>query len=81
MPEITCEECGKRLFHENEVTLKIQETIHSKFCRKKMGETHSYMHRDPAHMSTFDSVNSLMYEINDFPKIEINDFLSSLILI
>ena len=54
MPEITCEECGKRLFHENEVTLKIQETIHSKFCRKKIGETHSFMHRDSAHMSTFD---------------------------
>ena len=54
MPVFTCEECGKRIFHENETTLKIQETIHSKFCRKKMGETHSYMHRDLAHMSTFD---------------------------
>lgn len=54
MPESSCPECGKRLFHENEDTLKIEETIHSKFCRKKMGETHSYMHRDPAHMSTFD---------------------------
>ena len=54
MPEVTCEECGKRLFHENEVTLKIQETVHSKFCRKKLGEIHSYMHRDPTHMDTFD---------------------------
>ena len=54
MPESTCPECGKRLFHENDVTLKIQETIHSKFCRKKEGQTHSYMHRDPAHMNTFD---------------------------
>ncbi|MEK6831362.1 MAG: hypothetical protein AABX09_00605 [Thermoproteota archaeon] len=55
MPEVTCPDCGKRLFHENEDTLKIQETIHGKFCRKKMGETHSFMHRDLAHMSTFDS--------------------------
>ena len=55
MPEIICPDCGKRLFHENETTLKIEETIHSKFCRKKEGETHSYMHRDPEHMQTFDS--------------------------
>ncbi|RNJ79558.1 MAG: hypothetical protein EB829_01780 [Nitrosopumilus sp. H8] len=55
MPEFICDECGKRLFHENETTLKIQETVHSKFCRKKEGQTHSYMHRDPAHMDTFDS--------------------------
>ncbi len=53
MPEFTCPECGKRLFHENETTLKVEETIHSKFCRKE-GGTHSYMHRDPQHMSTFD---------------------------
>ena len=55
MPESTCPDCGKRLYHENETTLKIQETIHSKFCRKEEGETHSYMHRDPAHMETFDA--------------------------
>ncbi len=55
MPEFTCPDCGQRLFHENETTLKIEETIHSKFCRKKEGETHSFMHRDPAHMETFDS--------------------------
>jgi len=55
MPEFTCPDCGKELFHENEVTLKIEETIHEKFCRKKEGETHSFMHRDLAHMSTFDS--------------------------
>ena len=55
MPELTCPDCGKRLFHENEDTLKIQETIHEKFCRKKIGETQSYMHRDSTHMSTFDS--------------------------
>lgn len=55
MPEFTCPDCGKRIFHENETTLKVQETIHSKFCRGDGGETHSYMHRDPAHMQTFDS--------------------------
>lgn len=45
MPEIICNDCGKRLFHENEDTLKIQENVHKKFCRKKEGETKSYMHR------------------------------------
>jgi hypothetical protein len=34
--------------------LEVQKTIHSKFCRNIKGETHSYMHRDPAHMGTFD---------------------------
>ncbi|MCE2497903.1 MAG: hypothetical protein J4F28_02730 [Nitrosopumilaceae archaeon] len=55
MPELVCTDCGKRLYHDNEATLKIQETIHSKFCRKEMGKTHSYMHRDDAHMETFDA--------------------------
>jgi hypothetical protein len=55
MPEIVCNDCGKKMFHENEDTLKMEESIHKKFCRKKPGETYSYMHRDPAHMSTFDS--------------------------
>lgn len=54
MPEIICKDCGKRLFHENETTLKIEEAIHKKFCRKKEGETQSYMHRDYQHMETFD---------------------------
>ena len=54
MPEIICPDCGHRLFHENETTLKIEETIHSKFCRKE-GGTHSFMHRDLEHMETFDS--------------------------
>lgn len=54
MPEIICKECGKRLFHENETTLKIEETIHKKFCRKKEGQIHSYMHRDEQHLGTFD---------------------------
>ncbi len=54
MPEIICGDCGKRLFHENETTLKIEETVHKKFCRKKTGETHSYMHRDASHRDSFD---------------------------
>lgn len=53
MPEVTCAKCGKRLYHENESTLKIQETICGKFCTET--STHSYMHRDPAHMETFDT--------------------------
>lgn len=55
MPEMTCPACGKRLYHENETTLKVLEKIHAKFCRKEHGKTHSYMHRDPAHMETFDA--------------------------
>lgn len=55
MPEIICKDCGKRMFHENESTLKIEDGIHKKFCRKKEGEVHSYMHRDSQHMGTYDS--------------------------
>ena len=54
MPDAVCAGCGKRLFHENETTLKVEEAIHKKFCRKKAGETHSYMHRDAAHPGSFD---------------------------
>ncbi|MGQ0772680.1 MAG: hypothetical protein ACT4NT_07920 [Nitrososphaerota archaeon] len=55
MPEIVCADCGKKMFHENEATLKIEEAVHKKFCRKKPGDVHSFMHRDAQHMSTFDS--------------------------
>ncbi len=55
MPEFICPDCGKRLFHENQTTLDIELNIHKKFCRKAEGQTHSFMHRDPAHMETFDS--------------------------
>ena len=55
MPELVCPELWKHLFHENEKTLKIQETKQVTFSRKEQGITHSYMHRDPAHMETFDS--------------------------
>lgn len=65
VPELICEECGKRLFHENEDTLKIEGEIHKKFCRKKEGQTHSYMHRDVSHATTFDSERE--YDINGTP--------------
>lgn len=55
MPELICKDCGKRMFHENEDTLKIQESIHKKFCRKKEGETYSFMHKDPAHTQPMDA--------------------------
>ncbi len=55
MPEIICPDCGKRLFHENEDTLKIEESIHKKFCRKKDGATESYMHREKAGQPSMDS--------------------------
>ena len=55
MPEIVCEECGKRMFHENQTTLDIENKIHKKFCRKIEGETHSYMHKDHRHGESFDS--------------------------
>ena len=46
MPEIICPDCGKRMFHENEDTLKMEDSIHKKFCCKKEGATTSYMHRE-----------------------------------
>ena len=46
MPEIICPDCWKRIFHENPDTLKIEDRIHKKFCRKKEGDTGSYMHRE-----------------------------------
>ena len=55
MPEIICPDCGKRMFHENEDTLKIEESVHKKFCRKKEGTTESYMHRENAEQSSMDS--------------------------
>ncbi len=54
MPEIICEDCGKRLYHENQTTLDIENKIHKKFCRKREGETHSYMHKEHGHDQTFD---------------------------
>ncbi len=55
MPEIVCEECGRRMYHENPTTLEIEAKIHKKFCRKAKGSTHSYMHREPGHDGFFDA--------------------------
>ena len=41
MPEFVDEKTGKRIFHENETTLKIQQAIEKKFDTKG-----SFMHRD-----------------------------------
>ena len=41
MPEIVDEKTGKRIFHENETTLKIQHAVEKKFESKG-----SFMHRD-----------------------------------
>lgn len=54
MPEIICQDCGKRMFHENEDTLKVEEAIHKKFCRKKEGASESYMHREEGQASIDD---------------------------
>lgn len=54
MPEIVCEACGKRMFHENADTLKIEDAVHKKFCRKE-GGSYSYMHRDQQHDTPMDA--------------------------
>ncbi len=54
MPKIVCNYCGKNMFHENSNTLKIEESVHKKFCRKKNGESYSYMHRDSLHIFPID---------------------------
>lgn len=54
MPEIICPDCGKRMFHENEDTLKIEDSVHKKFCRKKQGASESYMHREKIEQSSMD---------------------------
>jgi len=58
MPEKICQDCGKRMFHENEDTLKIEESVHKKFCRKKEEATESYMHREKTEQSSIDSERS-----------------------
>jgi len=55
MPEFICEECGRREFHENEDTLKMMVNIHEKFCRKKEGENHSFMHRNDEYDEPMDA--------------------------
>ena len=50
MPEIIDEKTGKRIFHENETTLKIHEAIEKKFDSKG-----SFMHRDLGDDEPFDA--------------------------
>ena len=64
MPEIICPDCGKRMFHENEDTLKIEDTIHKKFCRKTPGATNSYMHRANDEKEAIDAERSTDTEGN-----------------
>ena len=35
MPEFRCEDCGKRLFHENETTLEVEKTFIQNFVEKQ----------------------------------------------
>ena len=58
MPEIICQDCGKRMFHENEDTLKMENTIHKQFCRKKEGAAESFMHREKSEQSSMDEERS-----------------------
>ena len=55
MPEFLCDKCGKRIFHDNPDTQKIEESVHKKFCRETMGETQSYMHRETSDTQSFDA--------------------------
>ena len=63
MPEFICGECGWREFHENEDTLKMMIKIHEKFCRKKVGEDYSFMHRDDEHNEPMDTERANAIEI------------------
>ena len=44
MPEIVDEKTGKRIFHENETTLKVQHTVEKKFESKGSFMPVSYTH-------------------------------------
>ena len=54
MPEFIEEETGRRLYHENETTLEIENAIAKKFVPKKGDVTSSYMHRDMDEEEPFD---------------------------
>jgi hypothetical protein len=46
MPEYIDKKTGKRLFHENEITLNIEKAVLEKFPPKNGKGKTSYMHRD-----------------------------------
>ena len=54
MPEIVDEKTGKRIFHENDTTLKIQQTIEKKFEAKG-----SFMHRELDDDQPYDAKRSV----------------------
>ena len=62
MAEIICQDCGKRMFHENEDTLKMEDTIHKQFCRKKEGSAERYMHREKSEQAPMDEERSTDHE-------------------
>ena len=68
MPEIICQDCGKRLFHENEDTLRIEDSVHKKFCRKKQGASESYMHREKEDQASMDEERTVDNEGNPVLK-------------
>jgi hypothetical protein len=55
MPEYTDPKSGRRLFHENEITLAIEKNILEKFRRKDSTYTHSYMHRSASENEVVDA--------------------------
>ena len=65
MPDFICENCGRREFHENEDTLKMMIKIHEEFCRKRVGQDQSFMHRDDISEDPMDTERAT--DENDVP--------------
>ncbi|MGI0082126.1 MAG: hypothetical protein ACREAF_03230 [Nitrosopumilaceae archaeon] len=59
MPDFTCPDCGKIIYHENQTTLDIQIGVHKKFCTKKPGDVKSHMHRAPYETEPIDEARAL----------------------
>ena len=65
MPDFICENCGRREFHENDDTLKMMIKIHEEFCRKRVGQDQSFMHRDDISEDPMDTERAT--DENDVP--------------
>lgn len=53
MHEIVCNDCGKKMYHENEDTLKIEEAVHKKILQKEAGpgvQLYAPRPRTPIHL-------------------------------
>ena len=61
MPEFVDEKTGKRIYHENEITLKIQQAI-----EKKFGTKGSFMHRDFDDDKPYDTKRAVVRKENQF---------------